>query len=163
MIDESLEIIIWALNISDRKNLLEPYTKHKYKVTELINKFDNKFKFHLDRYKYSSRYNQCEGFLGKYTHRDKAANYLIEIESLLKQSKNLYLFNNRLSLLDLCLFPLIRQFRIADEKWFDSNADLNFIRIWLSNIVELDFFKEIMKKYKPWDKEKVTEYFSSNS
>ena len=50
--------------------LLEPYINQKDKVTELINKFDYSFKFHLDRYKYSSRYNETKGFEGKYIHRD---------------------------------------------------------------------------------------------
>ena len=32
VIDESLEIIIWALKINDKLNLLNPYIKEKNKV-----------------------------------------------------------------------------------------------------------------------------------
>ena len=28
--------------------------------------------------------------------------------------------------------------------------NFNFIQKWLNNILELDFYKVIMKKYKPW-------------
>ena len=81
VIDESLEIIIWALKISDKLNLLQPYYNEKEKVIKLIYQIDNEFKYHLDRYKYSSRYQSSKNFQGKFEHRDKAANYLVEIET----------------------------------------------------------------------------------
>ena len=120
VIDESLEIIIWALKISDKLNLLHPYYSEKEKVLKLISLIDSQFKYHLDRYKYSVRYESSKNFEGKLVHRNKAANFLVEIESILKKNKTLYLYN-KLSIVDLCIFPLVRQFRIADEKWFDSN------------------------------------------
>ncbi len=162
VIDESLEIIIWALKISDKLNLLHPYYNEKEKVLKLIYLIDSQFKHHLDRYKYSARYESSKNFQGKFVHRNKAANYLVEIESILKKNKSLYLYNNKLSIVDLCLFPLIRQFRIADEKWFDSNPSFYFIHKWLANILELDFFNIIMKKYKPWNITSSPEFFASN-
>ena len=85
VIDESLEIMIWALNIRDDLNLLEPYKKEKKNVLKLIYQIDNEFKFHLDRYKYSSRYLDAKDFEGKNFHRDIAANYLHNIEKNLKK------------------------------------------------------------------------------
>ena len=162
VIDESLEIIIWALNIRDDLNLLEPYKKEKKNVLKLIYQIDNEFKFHLDRYKYSSRYLDAKDFKGKNFHRDIAANYLHDIEKKLKENSNLYLYNNKLSVVDLSIFPLIRQFRIANEKWFDENPKFSFIQKWLNNILELDFYKVIMKKYKPWTELSAPEIFTSN-
>ena len=162
IIDESLEIIIWALKINDKLNLLHPYYNEKEKVLKLISLIDSQFKYHLDRYKYSVRYESSKNFQGKLVHRNKAANYLVEIESMLKKNKTLYLYNNKLSIVDLCLFPLIRQFKIADEKWFDSNSNFYFIHKWLANILELDFFNIIMKKYKPWSATSSPEFFASN-
>ena len=162
VIDESLEIIIWALKISDKLNLLHPYYEEKEKILKLIYLIDNQFKQHLDRYKYSSRYENSKCFEGKFVHRDKAVNCLIEIEGMLKKNKTFYLYDNKLSVIDICLFPLIRQFRIADEKWFDSNPSLYFIQKWLANILKLDFFNIIMKKYKPWNVTSDQEFFSSN-
>ena len=162
VIDESLEIIIWALNIRDNLNLLEPYKKEKEKVLNLIYQIDNEFKYHLDRYKYTSRYLDNKDFEGKISHRNKATSYLMNIEKKLKENNSLYLYNNRLSVVDLCLFPLIRQFRIADEKWFDENPKFSFMHKWLNNILELDFYKVIMKKYKPWTELSAPEIFTSN-
>ena len=162
VIDESLDIVIWALKTDDKLNLLNPYHKEKDKIIKFINQIDNQFKYHLDRYKYSSRYEGCKSFEGKNKHRDHAANYIIEIESLLKKNKATYLYDNKLSIVDLCIFPLIRQYRIADKKWFDDNT--SFIRTikWLTTILELDFFKIIMKKYKPWRAASIPQFFASN-
>ena len=159
VIDESLEIMIWALNIRDNLNLLKPYKKEKKKVLKLIYQIDNEFKFHLDRYKYSSRYLDEKDFEGKIFHRDMAANYLQDIEKKLKENNNLYLYNNKLSIVDLCIFPLIRQFRIANENGLMKTLNFYFIQNWLNNILELDFYKVIMKKYKPWTELSAPEIF----
>ena len=37
-----------------------------------------------------------------------------------------------------------------------------FIHKWLANILELDFFNIIMKKYKPWSATSSPEFFASN-
>ena len=54
-IEESMEVIDWALN---QKNVFEGNLKeNQIKISdELIERFDDKFKYHLDRYKYASRY-----------------------------------------------------------------------------------------------------------
>ena len=129
---------------------------------KFINLIDNQFKYHLDRYKYSSRYEGCKSFEGKNKHRDHAANYIMEIESLLKKNKATYFYDNKLSIVDLCIFPLIRQYRIADKKWFDANTNFIHTHKWLATILELDFFRIIMKKYKPWKEDSIPQFFASN-
>ena len=56
VIDESLEIVEWALGINDifKKNKILP--DQEVLTKDLISLFDEEFKFHLDRYKYSVRY-----------------------------------------------------------------------------------------------------------
>ena len=56
-----------ALNIRDDLNLLEPYKKEN--VLKLIYQIDNEFKFHLDRYKYSSRYLDAKTLKEKFSSR----------------------------------------------------------------------------------------------
>ena len=59
IIDESNEIIEWALEKVDicEGNL----NKYEINLSEkLINTFDVKFKFHLDRYKYATRYKDID-------------------------------------------------------------------------------------------------------
>ena len=54
IIDESLDIMIWAYNISDKSNHYISLSKSEKKnAKELINLNDNDFKLHLDKYKYS--------------------------------------------------------------------------------------------------------------
>ena len=59
-IEESMEVIDWALN---QKNVFEGNLKeNQIKISdELIERFDDKFKYHLDRYKYASRYGDVDG------------------------------------------------------------------------------------------------------
>ena len=72
------------------------------------------------------------------------------------------MYENKISIIDLCIFPLVRQFKITDEDWFNNNARLTNINKWLHRIINLDFFNEIMKKYKPWKKNNSPEFFSNN-
>ena len=62
ILDESLDIIFWALNNNDELNLLNPYKKDKEMTLNLISQIDNVFKYHLDRYKYSSRYDNDQWY-----------------------------------------------------------------------------------------------------
>ncbi len=151
ILEQSLDIMIWALKIQDKHNLLNPYYKKKEELLSIINNFDSYFKYHLDRYKYSSRYINDDSFIGKNKHREKALEILVDIEKSLL-NKKLYLHNNKLSIMDLALFPLIRQFRNADTEWFDNNKNIIHIKKWLENLINSIFFKKVMYKYALWNK-----------
>ena len=58
IIEESLDIIIWALSSSTNLNKTKDYFDQNYRneILKTIEENDNKFKYHLDRFKYSSRY-----------------------------------------------------------------------------------------------------------
>ena len=58
VIEESLEIILWALLESKKENIKLIYLPEnkKEEIFEIINENDNEFKYHLDRFKYSTRY-----------------------------------------------------------------------------------------------------------
>ena len=70
VLDESLDIISWACksSVSDKHIYLK---EEEMLSNELIKLFDSEFKYHLDRYKYSSRYgveskehqNECKTIL----------------------------------------------------------------------------------------------------
>ena len=55
VLDESLDIISWAME-SPVPNVHNYTAQEELSSQELIQLFDSKFKHHLDRYKYSSRY-----------------------------------------------------------------------------------------------------------
>ena len=54
VIDESLDVIDWALNLNDPDKWLR--SNKSDKSLKLIHKNDNEFKYHLDSYKYSKIY-----------------------------------------------------------------------------------------------------------
>ena len=83
VLDESLDIISWAMefpspNMFICSDLEECFTQ------DFIKLFDSKFKYHLDRYKYSSRYEvdpkehreECKIILDKLEAKIKAAPWI---------------------------------------------------------------------------------------
>ena len=58
VIEESLEIILWALSESSKKNIKLIYfpDDKKEDIFKMIYENDNEFKYHLDRFKYAARY-----------------------------------------------------------------------------------------------------------
>ena len=136
VIDESLDIMIWAFNKIETSNWL---FKNKKNQIQIINENDNEFKYWLDRYKYCDRYLdnskeyyrlQCEQFINK-------LNKMVE--------SSLYLYGSRISLADIAIFPFVRQFSNVDKEWFATS----YIELmsWLDNLIQLPLFISVMNKY----------------
>lgn len=141
VIDESLDVIDWALNLNDPDDWQR--SKDKEKTKELIKINDGEFKYHLDRYKYSKRYdNEDPEF-----HRKKCLKFIESINNELNNSE--YIFDDNISYADIVLLPFIRQFRIADIEWFDSLPYDN-LKKWLSSFLNSSLLNSIMKKYDLW-------------
>ena len=141
VIDESLDVIDWALNLNDPDNWQR--SKDTKKTKELIKINDGEFKYHLDRYKYSKRYdNEDPEF-----HRKKCLKFIESINNELNNSE--YIFDDNISYADIVLLPFIRQFRIADIEWFDSLPYDN-LKKWLSSFLGSSLLNSIMKKYDLW-------------
>ena len=141
IIDESLDVIDWALNLNDPDDWQR--SKDKEKTKELIKINDGEFKYHLDRYKYSKRYdNEDPEF-----HRKKCLKFIESINNELNNSE--YIFDDNISYADIVLLPFIRQFRIADIEWFDSLPYDN-LKKWLSSFLGSSLLNSIMKKYDLW-------------
>ena len=148
IIDESIDIINWLIS---RNNFFGPNEYDNF-IEEMIKLFDNEFKFHLDRYKYSTRYNKDEELF----HRNKCAEILNNLEE--KIISNPWLLGSTVSKLDVCILPFIRQFRIANEEWFDNNEKFKKINKTLKYFLEWEVFQIAMKKYPQWkegDKETI--------
>ena len=141
VIDESLDVIDWALKLNDPDNWLR--SNQSEKSSELIHTNDNEFKHHLDRYKYSKRYdNEDPEF-----HRKECLKFIESINNELNNSE--YIFDDNISYADIVLLPFIRQFRIADIEWFDSLPYDN-LKKWLSSFLGSSLLNSIMKKYDLW-------------
>ena len=138
ILDESLEIMIWALNINDPKNWL----RETDKSLELIATCDGPFKNALDRTKYSNRYPDESAV----ENRMLASNFLDFIESQL----NPCLFGENLNLADIAILPFVRQFAHIDFDWFLSQPWPKTAE-WLENFKTSEMFKLVMKKYSKWE------------
>ena len=77
VIDESNDIINWVLN--DHKIFEVNLNDEQSNLTkDLVKLFDEKFKFHLDRYKYATRYENSDVVL----HRSKCLEMLLNLEKI---------------------------------------------------------------------------------
>ena len=152
IIDESNEIIKWAL---DQVDVFEG-NLNKYELNlseELINIFDVKFKFHLDRYKYANRYDD----FSKKDHRSECMKILDKLNVRISNEK--WIFGKNINKLDISILPFIRQFRIADPKWFDDQTSIPNIKRILKNFFESKLLKETMINYKVWEEGSKPVYF----
>lgn len=151
VIDESLDIMQWALTQSDPESLLNPQKGDLAQMLALISENDGAFKQALDRYKYPQRHAEYveAGGADEYAaiHRDKGALWLQRLEQRLAQSS--YLFGEQLSLADLAIAPFVRQYAHTDLEWFKAQPWPHLI-VWYDKFVESTRFLRVMEKYEPW-------------
>ena len=138
ILDESLEIMIWALNINDPKNWL----RETDKSLELIATCDGPFKNALDRTKYPNRYPDESAV----ENRVLASNFLDLIEGQLDPC----LFGKNHNLADIAILPFVRQFAHIDFDWFLSQPWPKTAE-WLGNFKTSEMFNAVMKKYPKWE------------
>ena len=138
VIDESLDIMKWALQQNDPGGWLDmPSDGHA-----LIAEADGPFKTALDRTKYASRYPDED----KLDHRARASKFLYQLDQRLQQG---YLFGQKPSLADMAILPFVRQFAFIDKDWFDAQ-DLKPLQSWLNKHLASDLFTGVMNKWPQW-------------
>ncbi|NYT65272.1 glutathione S-transferase [Alcaligenaceae bacterium] len=151
VIDESLDIMLWALQRNDPLGLLGAESAGSDQTSnpvltsmlDLIEQCDNVFKRHLDRYKYPQRYDLVTGE----NDRDAAAQWLLtELEPRLQGG---YLFGSTLMLADLAIAPFVRQYAHTDKDWFAAQP-WPALHAWLAEFLNLSLFNQIMEKYPAW-------------
>ncbi len=151
VIEESLEIMFWALSHSDPFNVMHGGTTSSLQseIRKFIEINDSEFKFHLDRYKYSGRFPKND----KNFHKHKARKILIKIEKSLTKSSTdhkYWLINGTQSIADWALWPFVRQYRLADVNDFDDDKDLLKVRSWLNTFLDSPLFPKLMIKSEDW-------------
>ncbi|WP_209001111.1 glutathione S-transferase [Stappia sp. BW2] len=143
VIDESLDIMLWALQRADPENWLRPEKGDLDEILALIADCDGPFKRHLDRYKYDTRYPDAD----RETERAGAADYLWRLDSRLTGTPRL--FGGKASLADYAILPFVRQFANSDRSWFDSQ-DWTSLKVWLKAFETSPRFQSVMPKWSPW-------------
>lgn len=133
VIEQSLEIMLWALAQYDPDNWLGPDS------AALIAENDQVFKVNLDRYKYAIRYPEQP----MEHYRAQGAAFLQRLEVLLEQTP--YLAGDTLSLADIALAPFVRQFAHVDRDWFEQ-APYPRLNAWLEQFLASELFTAVMAK-----------------
>ncbi|MDX8407719.1 MAG: glutathione S-transferase [Mariprofundaceae bacterium] len=151
VLQESLDIMLWALRENDPDGWLLPEQTSGEEMFDLVSRNDHEFKYHLDRYKYPERFDLDDGEV----HRDAAAGFLQALEARLLGSG--YLCGNRASLADVAVFPFIRQFAHVDSDWFAASPFMH-LRNWLHGWLESDLFAQAMPKIPRWQPEDAPVY-----
>jgi glutathione S-transferase len=150
VIDQSLDIMRWALAQHDPAHWL-PDTTQAAGVNALINECDQRFKHHLDRYKYPGRFAHQDTMTNPASavgqHRSHAAQWLAELELRLQKSPGL--FGQTAGLADMAIAPFVRQFAQTDLAWFEAQ-DWPHLDSWLKNILSSELFARVMHKYPAW-------------
>lgn len=141
VIEESREIMVWALEQQDPQGLLD--AKVRAQANALIEQNDNEFKHWLDRYKYADRH--LEMTLAEYRQRGEA--FLQVLEEKLTQKP--YLLGDNATIADIGIMPFIRQFAHVDRDVFYS-LPYPHLQRWLQHWLEHAFFLQAMTKFHPW-------------
>ena len=141
VLDESLDIMLWALQQNDPEHWLKVASLANAKA--LIQRNDEQFKYYLDRYKYADRYPAYSELY----YRQQAELFLTDLEGLLTQSA--YLCGEHFSLADAAILPFIRQFCAVDPAWF-KDSPYPALRRWLNHFLASSLFERVMEKYPYW-------------
>jgi len=142
VIDESTDVMAWALEKADPADWLDHALDH-----ELIQCNDQEFKFYLDRYKYFDRYPERT----QSSYFDHALSFLERLESLMMVDNdvNYFLDSSKVTVLDIAIFPFVRQFAFVDKPKFDR-LDLPRLQHWLAYFLDSNEFLRVMEKASAW-------------
>ena len=143
VIDESLDVMRWALAQNDPEAWLPTNDAEREACEELIARNDGDFKHHLDRYKYATRYDDVD----EVEHRSAASEILLDLDARLQ--KQPFLLGERFTLADAALAPFVRQFAFADRAWFDAQPWPK-LRNWLDAFIASPRFQRVMTKFPVW-------------
>ena len=143
VIDESLDIMYWALAQHDPDHWLPREESRRAEVETLIAVNDYEFKAALDRYKYATRFPEQPAE----TYRGQGEVFLQTLESRLQAQP--WLCGQQRTLADMAIFPFVRQFAMVDMAWFEHSS-YAAVNAWLAALKESDLFQTVMKKYPTW-------------
>ena len=144
VIDESLDIMLWALNLNDPEGLLYSQAADALaEMLQIINENDEDFKPKLEQYKRARRFHSndeehcrllCEPFIQRLEYR-------------LAQHK--FLMGSTPGLLDYALLPFVRQFSRVNRQLY-LQGPYAHLQSWLNHHLQSRLFSKAMFKYPLW-------------
>ncbi|MEM9101042.1 MAG: glutathione S-transferase [Pseudomonadota bacterium] len=153
VIDESLDVMYWALKVSKDPCKWLAYNQAQREVAQtLVTANDKEFKVWLDKYKYFERFPESP----RDFYRQKAEVFLLQLEERLASQS--FLIGDTQTFVDVAIFPFIRQFVFADPQWFVT-AHYPQLKRWLDFHLSSSTFERAMVKLPPYLKSQASEIF----
>ncbi len=143
VIDESRDIMEWALSQSDPEGWLPVADAAQAGVSALLDENDDVFKADLDRYKYAVRHPEHPAE----HYRAQGERFLEKLEARLV--RHACLTGEHPGLADVGIFPFVRQFAFVDKAWFDA-APYPQLQRWLARLLDSGHFTGVMQRYPQW-------------
>lgn len=143
VIDESWDIMLWALRRNDPHHWLGEDACHVAAALPWLNENDTGFKRNLDRYKYPERHPQQT----QNEWRSAGEQFLQRIETQLNATP--HVLGEKFSVADAALLPFVRQFAAVDQDWF-ACAPYPALRAWLGRYTSSELFEKVMQKFPAW-------------
>ncbi|ORT51086.1 glutathione S-transferase [Vibrio sp. qd031] len=155
VIDESLEIMLWALSSNDPDNLLMSNNSTALpKMLAFIAEIESQFIPLSNAFSCAKRYHE-DNMLER---REACEHYLQALEQRLRLNR--YLFSDQETLADIAIMPFIRKFARIDKQWF-KHSSLTSLDAWLQRYLTSAEFSKVMKNYPLWLPERRDVYFGS--
>lgn len=139
IIDESRDVMLWALRQNDPEGWLDMPAD----ATALIDTNDGPFKRALDHTKYSVRFPERDTT----ADRESAASFLRDLNTRLCEHP--YLIGPKPRMVDAAIRPFVRQFANTDRSWFDAQDWPHLIK-WLVDFESSPQFAFVMRKFPRW-------------
>ena len=141
VLDQSADIMLWAIKQSDPDGWGDV---DEANAQAWIEKNDGPFKVLLDQYKYPNRFPE----LDPETVLNEALQImLMPMEKALQHSQ--YLLGNKMTWVDVAIFPFIRQFSMVDPERFEQ-LSIVAVKAWLAHHLKSDLFNAVMHKHPVW-------------
>ncbi len=147
VIDESFDIMRWALLHRDADGWLDPSMQDSASstLTWLVFETDTEghFKQALDRYKYFDRYPERS----MESYRSECEAFIAKLESKLKNTRCLHA--DHITLADMVVLPFVRQCAHVDRGWF-ADRPYPLVQRWLQEFVDSELYNNAMEKFPVW-------------
>lgn len=144
VIDESLEIMLWALHRNDPHDLLCSSNESALpEMLKIIEENDKQFKPSLEQYKHAKRF-----------HEDTQEQYRLACEPFVQRleqrlTKHDFLMGGTPSLLDYALLPFVRQFSKVNRQLY-LQGPYTHLQQWLNKHLQSRLYAQAMFKHPLW-------------
>ena len=141
VLDQSVDIMRWALGRADP----DDWSRVDESISQpWVQRNDGPFKALLDQYKYPNRFpdlNQKDVLNGAIDLMLDPMNHMLRSST--------YLLGNKISWVDVAIFPFIRQFAAVNPRRFEG-LPFTSLKKWLNQHLESELFNSIMNKHPVW-------------